>query len=126
MKVSAVGAHNTKFGSFVKRNRETGEVEDLKSFYALLTEAEASAIADARLEPADIDAIWVGCCSLSLFINQEHVAPWALEIDPNSLLSKPTTRIEGACASSSLAVYNTSHAVASGRFKNVLAIGVKK
>jgi acetyl-CoA C-acetyltransferase len=83
MKVSIVGAHNTKFGSFVKRNRETGEIEDLKSFYVLLTESGAGAIADAGLEPADIDAIWVGSCSPSLFINQERVAPLALEIDPD-------------------------------------------
>lgn len=126
MKVSIVGAHNTRFGSFVKRNRETGEVEDLKSFYALLTEAGAGAIADAGLEPADIDAIWVGSCSSSLFVNQEHVGPLALEIDPNGLLFKPTTHIEGACASSSLAIYNASYAVASKRFKNVLVIGVEK
>lgn len=126
MNVSIVGAHNTKFGSFVKRKRETGEVEDLKSFYTLLNEAGAGAIADAGLQPEDIDAIWVGSCSPSLFVNQEHVAPLALEIDPQGLLFKPTTRIEGACATSSLAIYNASYAVASGRFKNVLAIGVEK
>ena len=42
MKVSIVGAYNTKFGAFVKRDRETGEVEDLKSFYELLIENEPS------------------------------------------------------------------------------------
>lgn len=126
MKVSIVGAYNSKFGAFVKRDRETGEVEDLKSFYELLTEAGAGAIADAGLEAKDIDAIWVGSCSPSLFVNQEHVGPLALEIDPEGLLFKPTTRTEGACATSSLAIYNAAYAVASGRFKNVLAIGVEK
>ncbi|WP_036860842.1 thiolase C-terminal domain-containing protein [Porticoccus hydrocarbonoclasticus] len=126
MKVSIVGAYNSKFGAFVKRDRETGEVEDLKSFYELLTEAGAGAIADAGLEAKDIDAIWVGSCSPSLFVNQEHVGPLALEIDPQGLLFKPTTRTEGACATSSLAIYNAAYAVASGRFKNVLAIGVEK
>ena len=53
MKVSIVGAYNSKFGAFVKRDRETGEVEDLKSFYELLTEAGAGAIADAGLEAKD-------------------------------------------------------------------------
>jgi acetyl-CoA C-acetyltransferase len=126
MKVSIVGAHNTKFGAFVKRDRGTREVEDLKSFYTLLTEAGAGAIADAGLDATDIDAIWVGSCSPSLFVNQEHVAPLALEIDPEGLLFKPTTRTEGACASSSLAIYNAAYAIAAGRFKNVLAIGVEK
>lgn len=126
MKVSIVGAYNTKFGAFVKRDRETGEVEDLKSFYELLIEAGAGAIADAGLEAKDIDAIWVGSCSPSLFVNQEHVGPLALEIDPEGLLMKPTTRTEGACATSSLAIYNAAYGVASGRFKNVLALGVEK
>jgi|TARA_R110000822_G_scaffold59736_18_gene148979 acetyl-CoA C-acetyltransferase len=126
VKVSIVGAYNTKFGAFVKRDRETGEVEDLKSFYELLIEAGAGAIADAGLEAKDIDAIWVGACSPSLFVNQEHVGPLALEIDPEGLLFKPTTRTEGACATSSLAIYNAAYAVASGRFKNVLALGVEK
>ncbi|MDX2348749.1 MAG: hypothetical protein QNK32_00005 [Porticoccus sp.] len=126
MKVSIVGAYNTQFGSFVKRDRETGTVEDQKSFYELLIEAGAGAIADAGLEAKDIDAIWVGACSPSLFVNQEHVGPLALEIDPEGLLFKPTTRTEGACATSSLAIYNAAYAVASGRFKNVLALGVEK
>ncbi len=126
MKVSIVGAYNTQFGAFVKRDRETGVIEDLKSFYELLEEAGAGAIADAGLEAKDIDAIWVGSCSPSMFVNQEHVGPLALEIDPVGLLFKPTTRTEGACATSSLAIYNAAYAVASGRFKNVLAIGVEK
>ncbi|MBT7952127.1 MAG: propanoyl-CoA acyltransferase [Gammaproteobacteria bacterium] len=126
MKVSIVGAYNTRFGSFVKRDKESGEQEDLNSFYELLVEAGAGAISDAGLEPADIEAIWVGSCSPSLFLNQEHVAPLSLEIDPQGLLYKPTTRVEGACATSSLAIYNAAYAVASGRFKHVLAIGAEK
>lgn len=126
MKVSIVGAYNTKFGSFVKRDRETGQIDDLKSYYELLIEAGAGAIADAGLEAKDIDAIWVGSCSPSMFVNQEHVGPLALEIDPDGLLFKPTTRTEGACASSSLAIYNAAYAVESGRFNNVLALGVEK
>ncbi len=126
MNISIVGAYNTQFGAFIKRDRETGVVEDLKSFYELIVEAGAGAIADAGLESTDIDAIWLGSCSPSLFCNQEHVAPLALEIDPKGLLYIPTTRTEGACATSSIAIYNAAYAVASGRFKNVLAIGVEK
>ena len=126
MNVSIVGAYNTKFGSFVKRDREADTVEDLKTFYELLIEAGSGAISDAGLEAKDIDAIWVGSCSPSLFVNQEHVGPLAIEIDPEGLLFKPTTRTEGACATSSLAIYNAAYAVASGRFKHVLALGVEK
>ena len=86
MKVSIVGAYNTKFGAFVKRDREAGTIEDVKSFYELLIEAGSKAIADAGLEASDIDAIWVGSCSPSLFVNQEHVGPLALEIDPTGII----------------------------------------
>ncbi|MGD8307181.1 MAG: propanoyl-CoA acyltransferase [Ignavibacteria bacterium] len=125
-KVSIVGAHNTSFGAFVKKNKETGEVTDLKSLYDLLTEAGKGAIEDSGLESKDIDAVWIGACSPSLFINQEHLAPIATEIDPAELRYKPMTRVEGACASSSVAIYNAIYAIESGRFMNVLVIGVEK
>jgi acetyl-CoA C-acetyltransferase len=124
--VSIIGVYNTKFGAFVERDRETGEVKDTKSFYELLIEAGKGAIEDAGLEPKDIDGIWIGSCSPSKFINQEHVGPLGLEVAPDDLRFVPTTRTEGACASSSVALYNALFAVESGRFKRVLVIGVEK
>lgn len=125
-KVCIIGAHNTAFGAFVEKNRETGEIKDTKSFYELIVEAGRGAIADAGLDAADIDAVWLGSCSPSKFVNQEHVAPLAVEIAPEALRFKPMTRTEGACASSSVALYNAMYAVESGRFKNVLVLGVEK
>jgi len=125
-KVSIIGAYNTKFGAFVEKNRETGEVKDIKSYYDLLIEAGKGAIADAGLEPNDIDGIWVGSCSPSLFINQEHVGPLGLEVAPEAMRFVPTTRTEGACASSSVALYNAVYGIESGRFKRALVIGVEK
>ena len=81
---------------------------------------------DAGLEPKDIDGIWLGSCSPSLFINQEHAGPLGLEVAPEALRFIPTTRTEGACASSSVALYNAIYGVESGRFKRVLVIGVEK
>lgn len=126
MKVSIIGASNTEFGVFVKRDRETGEVEDLKSLYDLINEAGSEAIKDAGLDPSEIDAVWIGSCSPSKFTNQEHLGPLAMEIDPAGLNHKPMTRTEAACASSSVAIYDASYAIAAGRFKNVLVIGVEK
>ncbi len=125
-KVSIIGASNTKFGAFVKKNRETGEITDTKSYYDLITEAGKGAIADAGLEPKDIDGIWIGSCSPAKFINQEHIGPLGLEVAPDDLRFVPTTRTEGACASSSLAVYNALYGIESGRFSRVLVIGVEK
>jgi len=125
-KVSIIGAYNTAFGSFVKKNKETKEVTDLKSIYELVDEAGRGALADAGVEAARIDGIWVGSCSPSLFANQEHLAPNALEVDPVGLRFKSATRCEDACASSSVALYNALYAVESGRCETALVIGVEK
>lgn len=124
--VSIIGAYNTKFGAFVEKNKETGEIKDTKSYYELLIEAGRGALTDAGLEAKDIDGIWVGACSPSLFVNQEHVAPLGLEVAPEEFRFLPTTRTEGACASSSVALYNAAWAIESGRFQCVLVIGVEK
>ena len=84
-----------------------------------------NALADAGLEAKDIDGIWIGACSPSLFVNQEHVAPLGLEVAPEAMGFIPANRTEGACASSSVALYNAAWAVESGRFKRVLVIGVE-
>jgi acetyl-CoA C-acetyltransferase len=124
-KVSIIGAYNTEFGAFVKKDKATGLVTDTRTYYDLLIEAGRGAIADAGLEARDIDAVYVGSCSPGSFINQEHVAPIAAEIHPD-LRFKPMTRCECACASGSVALYQGVYGVEAGRFRNVLAIGVEK
>jgi len=91
-----------------------------------IIEAGQGAIKDAGLEPKDIDGIWIGSCSPSLFVNQEHVGPLGLEVAPEEFRFIPTTRTEGACASSSVAIYNALDGIESGRFGRVLVIGVEK
>ncbi|MCE5261972.1 MAG: propanoyl-CoA acyltransferase [Deltaproteobacteria bacterium] len=125
-KVSIIGAYNTQFGSFARKNPETGEIEDTKSFYELLNEAGRGAVADSCLGYEDIDAIWIGSCSPTKFINQEHAGPLGLEVAPEIFRFLPTYRVEGACASSSVALYNAIYGIESGRFKRVLVIGVEK
>ncbi len=124
-KVSIIGAYNTQFGAFIKRDKETKEITDLKSFYDLFIEAGRGAIEDAGLDAKDIDAVYVGSCSPSMFVNQEHVAPLGTLIDP-ALRLKPMTRTECACASSSVAMYDAAYMIEAGRAKNVLVIGVEK
>jgi acetyl-CoA C-acetyltransferase len=113
-KVSIVGAYNSKFGSLVQKNRETGEVTDLKSIYDLMVEAGRGALADAGIEGKDIDGVWVGSCAPGLFANQEHLAAFATEIDPEGLRFK------------SVALYDALYAIESGRAKVALVVGVEK
>ncbi len=126
-KVSIVGAYNTKFGSLVdvKDMISFKKKTDVASFYDLIIEAGRGAIADAGLTAEDIDGVWIGACAPSRFVNQAHVAPIGVMIDP-ALRLKPMTRTEAACASSSVAIYDAIYAVESGRFKNVLVVGVEK
>ncbi|MEI6138449.1 MAG: hypothetical protein WCP85_04255 [Mariniphaga sp.] len=125
-KVSIIGAYNSKFGSFVKRNKETGEITDLKSIYELIIEAGKGALLDAGISGKDVDGVWLGSFAPGLFANQEHLAAFAPEIDPDGLRFKPMTRCEAACASGSVALYNALYAVESGRVNVALVIGVEK
>ena len=123
--VSIIGAYNTEFGNFVVKDKANGLMTDTRTYYDLLIEAGRGAIRDAGLDAKDIDAVYVGSCSPGTFLNQEHVAPIAAEIDP-SLRFKPMTRCECACASGSVALYNALYAVEAGRARHVLVIGVEK
>lgn len=125
-KVSIVGAYNSKFGSLVKKNKETGEVTDLASLYDLMVEAGKGALADAGLSASAIGGVWVGSCAPGLFADQEHIAAFATEIDPEGLRFKRMTRCEDACASGSVALYDALYAVESGRIDSALVLGVEK
>ncbi|HUW40485.1 MAG TPA: beta-ketoacyl synthase N-terminal-like domain-containing protein [Rectinemataceae bacterium] len=121
-----VGAYNTKFGNFVRKNKETGELTDTMSIYDLTLEAGRGALRDAGIPAADIDGVWVGSCAPGMFANQEHLAAFAAEIDPAGLRFKPMTRCEAACASGSVALYDAVYAIEAGRARFALVVGVEK
>lgn len=124
--VSIVGAYNSKFGAFVEKNRETGEVTDTKSLYELLNEAVKGAIEDAQIDPAEIDGVWVSSFTPGLFTEQDHLGPLPIEAFPEALRFKASQRVEGACASGSLSVYNAVYGIESKRYKKALVVGVEK
>ncbi len=72
------------------------------------------------------DGVWVGSCAPGLFAQQEHIASFATEIDPQGLRFKPMTRCEDACASGSVALYDAVYAVEAGRARIALVLGVEK
>jgi acetyl-CoA C-acetyltransferase len=123
---SIIGAYNSKFGSFVTRDHETGLFTDLKSIYELIIESGKGALADAGITGKDVDGVWLGSFAPGLFANQEHLAAFATEIDPEGLRFKSMTRCEAACASGSVALYDALYAVESGRVKVALVVGVEK
>jgi acetyl-CoA C-acetyltransferase len=124
--VSILGACNTRFGTFAQKDPKTGRITDTRSIYELIVEAGRGALQDAGIGADEVSGVWLGACSPALFCDQEHLAPAAVEVDPEGLRFKPITRVEGACASSSVALYNAAYAIESGRFAVALVIGVEK
>ncbi len=113
--VAIVGAGMSKFGVFKDK--------DSKDLY---TEAfnEMLLSVDKGFNPKDIDAIYIGNYSNDFFVNQAHWGP--IFADLIGHVPKPATRIEGACASSSLALREGVFAIASGFYDIVLVSGVEE
>lgn len=124
--VCIVGAYNTKFGAFARKNKETGELEDSAPLEALMSEAVRGAVADSGLPAEELGGVWIGSFAPGLMTGQDHLGPLAMEAFPEALRMKPAQRVEGACASSSLALLNALYAIESGRFKAALVLGVEK
>ncbi len=113
--VAVIGIGMTKFG----------ELWD-KSFRDLVAEAGIKAIMDAGIEGKDIDAMYIGGMSSGGFVQQEHVAPLAIEVAGLEEFHIPATRVEGACASGGIAMRQGYIAVASGIHDIVLVGGAEK
>ena len=73
--VYILGAARTDF----KRNLQ----REGKSLRHLLVEAGAAALADAGLNPRDVQAGVVGNFASGLFTRQLHLGAWLMEIDPH-------------------------------------------
>lgn len=113
MRIAVIGVGLTKFG----------ELWD-ESFSDLFIEAGANAIKDAGIDGKDVEAIFIGNMSGGRFIDQEHLS--SLIADHAGLNAIPSTRVEAACASGSLALRQGITAIASGFHDLVVVGGVEK
>jgi acetyl-CoA C-acetyltransferase len=113
MTACIVGWSHGKFGKQDGRDIET-----------MLVEVAAAAIADAGLEPAEIDAIYLGTLNGG-FVRQEFPASLVLQVDP-ALRFKPATRVENACATGSAAIHQGLNTIAAKKARRVLVVGVEK
>jgi len=112
-KVAIIGAGMTKFG----------ELWDM-SYRGLVVEAGIKALTDSGVKGDDIDGGYIGTMASGRLIGQEHVG--ALIADYMGLNPIPITRVEGACASGSLALRQGVMAVGSGMKDIVVVGGVEK
>jgi acetyl-CoA C-acetyltransferase len=113
MTACIVGWAHSRFGKL--------ETETIES---LITRVATDAIADAGLEPADIDAIYLGTMNAG-FVRQEFAASLVLQADP-ALRFKPATRVENACATGSAAIHMGINMIDARKARRVLVVGVEK
>jgi acetyl-CoA C-acetyltransferase len=96
-----------------------------KSIHDLIVEAAGGAIADARIDPADIQAGVVGNFAAGLFTRQLHLGAMLTEVDPK-LRGIPTVHTESACASGGVAVLTGAQQIIGGLHDVVLVAGVEQ
>lgn len=111
-RIAVIGVGLTKFGELWT-----------KGIRDLAIEAGAKAMEDANMNSKDIDAMYVGNMSAGRFAGQEHLN--ALIADQTGL-NIPSTRVEGACASGSLAVREGMFSILAGQHDIVLVGGAEK
>jgi acetyl-CoA C-acetyltransferase len=93
-------------------------------FRDLAVQAGLKAVEDAGISGDRIDAGYVGTMASGRLIGQEHIG--GLLADYMGMNPIPVTRVEGACASGSLALRQGFMAVASGMHDIVVVGGVEK
>jgi acetyl-CoA C-acetyltransferase len=111
--VSVIGIGETRIGRFPER-----------SLRDLIQEAGEKALDDAGIGRWNVDALFMSNHNAQFLCGQGHIGPLASEV--LGLESIPALRVEGACASGSLAFRQALIAVASGMYDVVLVGGVEK
>lgn len=111
-------------GSYVSDH--FGELWD-KSLNDLIEEAVLGVVESVSenndFDPKEIEAVYIANMASGIFNNQLHL---------NAIVSEllehfpPSIRVEGACASGSLAMIAAQDSLNSGRYKTVMVLGVEK
>ena len=93
-----------------------------KTIRDLITEAGRKALADAKIDPAEIEAAAVGNFNAGQFTKQLHLGGFIPEIDAK-LHGIPTMHTEAACASGALSVTLGAQWIMGGFHDAVLVVG---
>ena len=108
-----IGWGHTPFGKFDQLDLEQ-----------LIRDAVQPALASAGLEPKDIDGIFLGHFNAG-FVAQDFTASLPAVAMPE-FRHTPAVRMENACATGSAAIWAALDAMAAGRMKRTLVIGMEK
>jgi acetyl-CoA C-acetyltransferase len=113
MTACIVGFAHSRFG---KLDAETVE--------SLIVRVATDAMADAGVEPRDVDEIVLGHFNAG-FSAQDFTASLVLQASPD-LRFKRATRVENACATGSAAVHQGLKSIAARSARIVLVVGVEQ
>ena len=113
MTACIVGWAHSKFGKL--------EGQDVES---LAVEAAGAARKDAKVDPKDVDAIYVGFYNGGMSA-QDFISSIILQAN-EALRYRPATRVENACATGSAAIHQALNAIAAKQARIVLVVGVEK
>ncbi len=111
--VAVIGIGKTAFGAFPD--------QDLRS---LAVASIRKALADAQMEPQQMEAFYLGNFAGPSFVGQSHLAPFVA--GAAGITGVPCTRVEAACASSGSAFFHAVSSVGAGLYDTVLVTGVEK
>lgn len=91
---------------------------------SLIVKAANAAVADAGIDPGDVDEIVLGHFNAG-FSAQDFTASLVLQANP-AFRFKPATRVENACATGSAAVHQGVKSIAAKSARVVLVVGVEQ
>ena len=97
---------------------------DAPDVEALIDQVAGTAIADAGIEPEQVDGVFVGLFNNG-FSRQDFPSSLAMQ-GIEALRFKPATRYENACASGSAAIHGARDFLAAGRGRFALVLGAEK
>jgi acetyl-CoA C-acetyltransferase len=95
-----------------------------KHISALMREAYEATLMTTKVEPKDIQASFVGNFAAELYCMQGHLGSFFVDFDP-TFKGLPTTRMEGACASSALAALSAMAHIQAGIYDCIALVGVE-
>ena len=95
-----------------------------KHISAMMREAYEGSLVTTRIEPKDIKAMFVGNFAAELYCMQGHLGAFFVDMDP-AFKGLPTSRFEGACASSALAALSAIAHIQAGIYNCIALVGVE-
>lgn len=110
--ISIVGSGHTKFGRLQENLEE------------LIVAATREAVEESGINPADIDAVFLGHYNSGL-VSDGFPSSLIHQAYPQ-LRFKPAMRAENACASGSAAIHAGINAIQAGKARTVLVVGAEK